>query len=251
MIACMALIAFFAFIVLRALALAARNPDPFCRLAAAGLTVMFGGAKPDQHGGQPARHAGQGHDLAVHLLRRLVAAGARPRHGLPGRRDAQASGRRSRPSRGGRRDEPGAPDPACGGRHRRTSLSRRGAGRRRCAKRGAEVELATDSRALKFGQDFPARADSRLSRRDDDRRRRARQGARVAHSGRGPRGGGVEAPAHPAARGRRLRRLSDRAAASRRLAPSDSGRPARAERGDGPRQSFPEPARRPHRLRLS
>ena len=42
MIACMALIAFFAFIVLRALVLAARNPDPFCRLAAAGLTVMFG-----------------------------------------------------------------------------------------------------------------------------------------------------------------------------------------------------------------
>ncbi len=41
MIACMALIAFFAFIVLRALTLAARNPDPFCRLAAAGLTVMF------------------------------------------------------------------------------------------------------------------------------------------------------------------------------------------------------------------
>ena len=36
-----ALIAFFAFIVLRALLLAARNPDPFCRLAAAGLTVMF------------------------------------------------------------------------------------------------------------------------------------------------------------------------------------------------------------------
>ena len=42
MIACMALIAFFAFIVLRALYLAARNPDPFCRLAAGGLTVMFG-----------------------------------------------------------------------------------------------------------------------------------------------------------------------------------------------------------------
>src|SRR6202161_215867 len=42
MIACMALIAFFAFIVLRALTLAARNEDPFCRLAAAGLTVMFG-----------------------------------------------------------------------------------------------------------------------------------------------------------------------------------------------------------------
>src|ERR1700678_2115881 len=43
MIACMALIAFFAFIVLRALTLAARTPDPFCRLAAGGLTGMFGG----------------------------------------------------------------------------------------------------------------------------------------------------------------------------------------------------------------
>jgi cell division protein FtsW len=38
----MALIVFFAFIVLRALLLASRNPDPFCRFAAAGLTVMFG-----------------------------------------------------------------------------------------------------------------------------------------------------------------------------------------------------------------
>jgi cell division protein FtsW len=42
MIACLALIAFFGFIVLRGLLLAARNEDPFCRFAAAGLVIMFG-----------------------------------------------------------------------------------------------------------------------------------------------------------------------------------------------------------------
>jgi len=42
MIACLALIAFFGFIVVRGLWLATRNADPFCRLAAAGLTLMFG-----------------------------------------------------------------------------------------------------------------------------------------------------------------------------------------------------------------
>ena len=42
MIACMGLIVFFAFIVLRGLTLASRNPDPFCRFTAAGLTIMFG-----------------------------------------------------------------------------------------------------------------------------------------------------------------------------------------------------------------
>ena len=40
--ACLALIAFFAFIVLRGLWLASRNEDPFCRFAAAGLVIMFG-----------------------------------------------------------------------------------------------------------------------------------------------------------------------------------------------------------------
>ena len=55
------------------------------------------------------------------------------------------------------------------------------------AKRGAEVELATDSRALKFGGDFPARAISRLPLGDNDGGRRARQGARFAHSRRRPR----------------------------------------------------------------
>jgi len=42
MIACLGLIAFFGFIVVRGLWLATRNADPFCRLAAAGLTLMFG-----------------------------------------------------------------------------------------------------------------------------------------------------------------------------------------------------------------
>jgi cell division protein FtsW len=42
MVACMALILFFGFIVLRGLWLASRNQDPFCRFVAAGMTVMFG-----------------------------------------------------------------------------------------------------------------------------------------------------------------------------------------------------------------
>jgi cell division protein FtsW len=42
MVACMALIFFFGFIVLRGLILASRNQDPFCRFVAAGLTIMFG-----------------------------------------------------------------------------------------------------------------------------------------------------------------------------------------------------------------
>ena len=85
MIACMALIAFFAFIVLRALD--ARGAQPGSVLPARGGRAdgHVRRAELDQHGGQPARHAGQGDDLAVHLLRRLVAARARPRHGLPHR----------------------------------------------------------------------------------------------------------------------------------------------------------------------
>jgi cell division protein FtsW len=42
MVACMAMIAFFGFIVLRGLWLASRNQDPFCRFVAAGMIVMFG-----------------------------------------------------------------------------------------------------------------------------------------------------------------------------------------------------------------
>ena len=42
LLACMALAGIFAFVVLRGLALAGRNQDPFCRFAAAGLVVLFG-----------------------------------------------------------------------------------------------------------------------------------------------------------------------------------------------------------------
>jgi len=41
-VACLALIAFFGFIVMRGLWQASRNEDPFCRFAAAGLVIMFG-----------------------------------------------------------------------------------------------------------------------------------------------------------------------------------------------------------------
>jgi cell division protein FtsW len=41
-VACLARVAVFAFIVMRGLAGAARNEDPFCRLAAAGLIMLFG-----------------------------------------------------------------------------------------------------------------------------------------------------------------------------------------------------------------
>ena len=41
-VACLALVAVFAFIVMRGLIGAARNEDPFCRLAAAGLIMLFG-----------------------------------------------------------------------------------------------------------------------------------------------------------------------------------------------------------------
>jgi cell division protein FtsW len=41
-VACVGLIAFFGFIVVRGLWQAGRNEDPFCRFAAAGLVIMFG-----------------------------------------------------------------------------------------------------------------------------------------------------------------------------------------------------------------
>ena len=41
-VACLVLIAFFGFIVMRGLWQANRNEDPFCRFAAAGLVIMFG-----------------------------------------------------------------------------------------------------------------------------------------------------------------------------------------------------------------
>jgi cell division protein FtsW len=41
-IACLVVVAIFAFIVLRGLLMASRSEDPFCRFAAAGLVMLFG-----------------------------------------------------------------------------------------------------------------------------------------------------------------------------------------------------------------
>ena len=155
-------------------------------------------------------------------------------------------------------DHPGAPRGMsaarsillAAGRHGRPSLSRGGAG-------GGAREARSGSRArdrqpgAEIRRRFSRPRHSRLSGRDDHRRRRARQGARGGHAWRRARGRAGQAQAHQAARGGRLWRLSDRAAAPRRLAPRDSHRPARAERGDGPGQPLSELPRQPHRLRFS
>ena len=86
---CLLLLALFAFIVIRALRHAMRNEDPFIRFAASGLAILFGAAIGDQHGGEPAPDAGQGHDAAVHLLWRLVDDLARLRHGHAAGADAR------------------------------------------------------------------------------------------------------------------------------------------------------------------
>ena len=72
MVACLALIAFFGFIVMRGLWLASRNLRPVQPLRRGGADDHVRRAELDQHGGQPARDPGQGHDAAVHFLRRLA-----------------------------------------------------------------------------------------------------------------------------------------------------------------------------------
>ena len=112
------------------------------------------------------------------------------------------------------------------------------------------MELATDSRALKYGGEFPARAIHAFpaaTTTDAGALAKARAsltlGVGLATRAR-------QAQAHEASRGGRLRRLSDRAAAHRRLASAHSERASRAERGDGPGQPFFERPRQSHRLRF-
>ena len=69
---CLALVALFAFIVIRMLVRAMRNDDPFTRFAAAGLRDPVRHPIGDQYGGQLASHPGQRHDAAIHFLRRVV-----------------------------------------------------------------------------------------------------------------------------------------------------------------------------------
>ena len=94
------------------------------------------------------------------------------------------------------------------------------------AKRGAEVELATDSRALKYGGDFPARAIHAFPAATTTDAGALAKARAALTLGAGLAAALVKLRAHQAARGGRLRRLSDRAAAPRRLAHAGSERPA-------------------------
>jgi len=59
---CLALLALFSFIVIRALQHAFRDQDPFTRFAVAGIAILFGTQFRDQYGGEPASHPGKGHE---------------------------------------------------------------------------------------------------------------------------------------------------------------------------------------------
>ena len=143
---------------MRGLWLASRNEDPFCRFAAAGLTMMFGvqswinmavnlRAMPAKgmtlpfisYGGSSLLALGLGMGFLIALTRR------RPLGDLHAKPDAR-----------------GMSEPRCilarGGRHRRPSVSRRRRWRPRWRGAASPVELATDERALKYGGEFPARA---------------------------------------------------------------------------------------------
>ena len=75
------IVALFAFIVLRGFSRLLQEDNLFVVLAATGLFVQFGLQAVINMASTPAPHADQGHDLAVHLLWRLVDAGAGARHG--------------------------------------------------------------------------------------------------------------------------------------------------------------------------
>src|SRR5262249_46017653 len=121
----------------------------------------------DQHGGQPASHPGQGHDVAIHLLWRLLHDLARLRHGHAARALARAPARpparRRKPAGTRRRREAGPitrPTPlallAAGGSGGHLFPAEALAAA--LAKRGVAVEFATDARAVGYGGKFPARA---------------------------------------------------------------------------------------------
>ena len=71
-ILCLALVALFAFVVIRTLTRAYASEDMFARFAAVGACDPVRCAGRDQHGGQSATDSRQGHDAALYLLRRLV-----------------------------------------------------------------------------------------------------------------------------------------------------------------------------------
>ena len=96
LIACLLLMALFAFVVMRILMRAKTESDPFRGAGAErpGAGVRFPGGH--QHGRERGAAAGQGHDAAVHFLWRLVAHRHGVRHGAGAGTGAQAAWRADR-----------------------------------------------------------------------------------------------------------------------------------------------------------
>ena len=194
MIACLALIAFFGFIVIRGLWLALRNQDPFCRFAAAGLTLMFGVQSWINMAVNLRAIPAKGMTLPFISYGGSSLARARPRHGLSRRADAQAAARGSRREAVERARERAALHSRRGRRHGRTPFSRRrargGAGAARRERRTRHRRSRAEVRRR-----FSRPRDPRHSLGDDDRRRGLQQGARGAGARGGPRLGAVAARA--------------------------------------------------------
>ena len=164
---CLILVALFAFIVIRALVKAMRTDDPFIRFAAAGLAILFGlqstinmavnlHLMPAKgmtlpfisYGGSSLISLAYGMGMLLALTRE------RPRAKLAGddlllAGSAGLMARARRPAGCRSWSRPAARAAIC---------SRPRRWRRRSAKRGIAVHLATDRRAARFGGAFPTRA---------------------------------------------------------------------------------------------
>ncbi len=116
-------------------------------------------------------------------------------------------------------------------------------------RRGIVVDLVTDERGDRYGTGFPARTVHEVPAATLAGTTRSPSAGPVVHA-RHAASSAAYAPARPgeARRGGRIWRLSDLPAADRRQAARHSDRPARTERGDGPRQPHAGRPRRPHRL---
>ena len=78
---CLGIVALFAFVVLRSLSRLLAERSLFVLLAATGLLAQFGLQALINMGSTLQPDADQGHDPALHQLRRLLASGPGPRHG--------------------------------------------------------------------------------------------------------------------------------------------------------------------------